>query len=186
MNPSFYLYIYILKDFIYLFLERGERREKERERNINVWLPLMRPLLGTWPATQASTLTGNWTSDPLVCRLALSHTSQGSNAFFICLVLLIFSIYFENFLRISISAYITNLFLHVVSISFGALSILVIDVLNSWCHNSNIPAISGSVTFSLSSNSFFLFCFLPLNTLYILLLKGEHDVLGKRTFGIWW
>ena len=27
--------------FIYLFLERGERREKERERNINVWLPLM-------------------------------------------------------------------------------------------------------------------------------------------------
>ena len=34
------------KDFIYLFLERGERREEERERNINVWLPLTRPLLG--------------------------------------------------------------------------------------------------------------------------------------------
>ena len=28
------------KDFIYLFLERGEGREKERERNIDVWLPL--------------------------------------------------------------------------------------------------------------------------------------------------
>ena len=28
------------KDFIYLFLNRGEGREKERERNINVWLPL--------------------------------------------------------------------------------------------------------------------------------------------------
>ena len=26
----------IFKDFIYLFLERGEGREKERERNINV------------------------------------------------------------------------------------------------------------------------------------------------------
>ena len=31
------------KDFIYLFLERGEGREKERERNINVWLPLTYP-----------------------------------------------------------------------------------------------------------------------------------------------
>ena len=64
------------KDFIYLFLER----EKERKRNINVWLPLIHPLLGTWSTTQACALTGNWTSDPLVCRLALnplSHTSQG-------------------------------------------------------------------------------------------------------------
>ena len=32
--------------FIYLFLEGGEGREKERERNINVWLPLAHPLLG--------------------------------------------------------------------------------------------------------------------------------------------
>ena len=46
-----------LKDFIYLFLERGERREKERERNINVWLPLTYPLLGTRPTTQACALT---------------------------------------------------------------------------------------------------------------------------------
>ena len=29
-----------LKDFVYLFLERGEGREKERQRNIKVWLPL--------------------------------------------------------------------------------------------------------------------------------------------------
>ena len=34
-------YLFYFKDFIYLFLERGERREKERERNISVWLPLM-------------------------------------------------------------------------------------------------------------------------------------------------
>ena len=39
---------------IYLFLVRGEGMEKERERNINVWLPLMHPLLGTWPTTQPS------------------------------------------------------------------------------------------------------------------------------------
>ena len=43
----------------YLFLDRGEEKEKERERNSNVWLPLVHPLLGTWPATQACALTGN-------------------------------------------------------------------------------------------------------------------------------
>ena len=41
----------------------------------------MRPLLGTWPATQACALTGYQTSDPLVHRPALnplSHMGQGS------------------------------------------------------------------------------------------------------------
>ena len=50
------------------------------DRNIKVWLPLPCPLLGTWPATQACTLTGNQTGNPLVHRLALnplSHTSKG-------------------------------------------------------------------------------------------------------------
>ena len=68
------------KDFNYLFLERGEGREKERERNINVWLPLACPQPGTWPATQACALTGNQTGNILVHRLALNplnHTSQG-------------------------------------------------------------------------------------------------------------
>ena len=53
--------------------------------NIHVWLPLTRPLLGTWPTTQACTLAGNQTGDPLVCRPApnpLSHTSQGSRPAF--------------------------------------------------------------------------------------------------------
>ena len=44
------------KYFIYLFLERGEGKEKERKRNINVWLPLTYPLLKTWPATQVCAL----------------------------------------------------------------------------------------------------------------------------------
>ena len=51
-----------------------------RERNINVWLTLTHLPPGTWPTTQASALTGNRTSDPLVCRPdfnPLSHTSQG-------------------------------------------------------------------------------------------------------------
>ena len=71
--------------FKILFLERGERKEKERERNTNVSLPLMYPPLGTWPTTQAVSLPGNWTGDPLVCRPVLnplSYNSQGSMLFF--------------------------------------------------------------------------------------------------------
>ena len=35
--------------FIYLFLEGVERRGKERERNISVWLPLTHPYWGPGP-----------------------------------------------------------------------------------------------------------------------------------------
>ena len=59
-----WIHFFKKKDFIYLLLERREGREKERERNINVWLPLMHPLLGTWPATQAYVLTGNEPHQP--------------------------------------------------------------------------------------------------------------------------
>ena len=65
--------------FIYLFLERGVGREKERERNIDR-LPLAHPRPGTWPSTQTCALTGNQTGDLLVLRPALSplsHISQG-------------------------------------------------------------------------------------------------------------
>ena len=61
---------------MYLFIERGEGRKKERERNISVWLPLICPHLGACPAPQACALTGNRTCDPLVCRLALNPLSQ--------------------------------------------------------------------------------------------------------------
>ena len=81
---SFPILSFFKKSLFYLFLDRGEGRDKERERNLNVWLPLMHPQLGTWPATQACALTGSQTSDPLVHRPALnslSHTSQGSFPF---------------------------------------------------------------------------------------------------------
>ena len=45
-SSQHYFIIYFLR--LYLILEKGE----ERERNINVWLPLVYPKLGTWPATQ--------------------------------------------------------------------------------------------------------------------------------------
>ena len=76
--PLMKIFFFFFRSLIYFY--RGEGREKERERNNNVWFPLAHPLMGTWPTTQACALTGNRTGDPLVCRLALSplsHTSQG-------------------------------------------------------------------------------------------------------------
>ena len=58
---SFILFFFYFLKRCYLFLEKGEGREKERERNINVWLPLRCPQLGTWPTTQACAL--DWESN---------------------------------------------------------------------------------------------------------------------------
>ena len=55
------------KDVIYLFLERGEGREKEWERTIDV------PQPGTEPTTQACALTRNWTRDLLFYRMVPSQ-----------------------------------------------------------------------------------------------------------------
>ena len=60
------------KKILFIFIDRREGKEKERERNINVWLLLGCPLLGTWPATQACALTGNGTGDPLVYAITQS------------------------------------------------------------------------------------------------------------------
>ena len=80
----FYIFGCIFED--YLFLERGEGREKERERNINVWeihwlVASCMPSTGDLIRNPDKALTWNWTSDLLVCKLALSplgHTSQGN------------------------------------------------------------------------------------------------------------
>ena len=66
--------MFIFKDFIYLFLDRGEGKEKERERNITVWLALTRPPLGTWPLTQACALTGNQTSGSFGSQAGIQST----------------------------------------------------------------------------------------------------------------
>ena len=57
-----FLKLHLKKNFIYLFLDPGAARDKERERNINVWLPLMCSLLGTRPGAQACALDWelNW------------------------------------------------------------------------------------------------------------------------------
>ena len=72
------VHLSFFKKKLFIFRERVREGETEGE-NINVWLPLMCPLLGTWPETQACALTGDQTGDSLVPRPALnplSHTSQ--------------------------------------------------------------------------------------------------------------
>ena len=44
-----YCIYFFKKDFTYLFLERGEWREKEGAKNINVWLPSHAPYWGPGP-----------------------------------------------------------------------------------------------------------------------------------------
>ena len=65
----------------YLFIfKENVGKDKDRERNITVWFPLILPQIGPWLGTQACVLIGNRTSDPLVLRLAhnpLTYTSQG-------------------------------------------------------------------------------------------------------------
>ena len=75
--------VHSLKVFFFKILfifDRQEGREGERERNINVWLPVAGIPLGTWPTTHTCALTGNQTHDPLLLRPVLnplSYTSQG-------------------------------------------------------------------------------------------------------------
>ena len=66
--------------FKILFIFRGRGRERERGRETLIGCLLHTPQLGTGPATQACALTGNRTSDLLLCGTVLnqlSHTGQG-------------------------------------------------------------------------------------------------------------
>ena len=70
-NVFFFLKIYT--ELYLLFLERGREGERGRETDINVWLPLACPLLGTWPATQACAL--DWKSNQQLFGLQASSQS---------------------------------------------------------------------------------------------------------------
>ena len=73
---------FFLRLYLFIFRQWGRVGERERERNINVWLLLTRPQVEIWPTTQACAPTGNQTSSPLVLRPALnllSYTSQDYN-----------------------------------------------------------------------------------------------------------
>ena len=55
--------LFLKKDFIYLLLERGEGKEKERERSIDVWLSLTH-VLPTGDLACNPGLCPDWESNP--------------------------------------------------------------------------------------------------------------------------
>ena len=74
---SFIFSLIFKKDFIYLFLERRERKETGKDTQ-RIGCLSCAPPTGDLPVTQACALTGNRTSNPLVLRLVLSPLSQTS------------------------------------------------------------------------------------------------------------
>ena len=51
--PGLAFFFFLIK-ILLIFREKG--KEEEGEWNTSVWLPLLHPLLGTWPATQVCAL----------------------------------------------------------------------------------------------------------------------------------
>ena len=77
---NFFFGVYFFKDFIYLFLDRGEGKEKEA--SMCSCLSCV-PYWGPGAQLRHVPLTGYRTGDPSVHRPALnplSHTSQGQNS----------------------------------------------------------------------------------------------------------
>ena len=92
---SVYLSIYLIylssiffRFHLFIFRQRGREEDREREKHQCVVASRVTPT-GYWPKTQACALTGDPTSDPLVCKPvlnSLSHTSQTYlSPIFICL-----------------------------------------------------------------------------------------------------
>ena len=76
-NSIIYLIIF---NFVYLFLEGGRGRGRETSMCERYMVASHTPPTGDLAHNPACTLTGNRTSDSLVCRLVLnplSHSSQG-------------------------------------------------------------------------------------------------------------
>ena len=88
-----YLLLLFFLDFIYLLLERGEGREKQRDRNID-WLSLIHT--PTRDETQAYFLTVNWTSNTLFCRRMSSLLSLSGQ---LCVLSSNFSLLHPSFIK---------------------------------------------------------------------------------------
>ena len=82
-NNFLFFLSFFLKDFKFIFRERGREGEKRREGTLMCGYLLCTPYRGPGPQPQARALTGNRTGDPLVCRPVLkplSHSSQGKTS----------------------------------------------------------------------------------------------------------
>ena len=87
-----------LINILFIYFQRGEGREKERQRNINVWLPLVRPLLRTWPTTQACTLGWELNRQPFVLQAGTQSTEPHQPG--ICIQYLLLSIISVRFIHV--------------------------------------------------------------------------------------
>ena len=64
---AFFLTFFFLKICYLFYFYREGKGGRKREKNVNVWLPITRPPLGTSPTTQAYALSGNQNGHSLVC-----------------------------------------------------------------------------------------------------------------------
>ena len=79
LNMNFLNFSFFLRFYLFNFRQRGKEGERKGEKHKCV-VASCAPPTGDLTHTQAYSLTGNQTSDPLVHKLALnplSHTSQG-------------------------------------------------------------------------------------------------------------
>ena len=81
----------------YLFLDRGVGKEKEREKNSNVWLLLACPLLGTCSATQACALGIKPTTLWFAGRYSATQPHQPGPIF--CILIAVWVIHICAFVR---------------------------------------------------------------------------------------
>ena len=71
--------MYLFFRILFIFRGRGREGEREGEKHQCVFASHVE-LTGTWPATQARALTGNWTSDPLVLSPRSIHWATPARA----------------------------------------------------------------------------------------------------------
>ena len=74
--------VFFLRFYLFIFRQRG--REGERDRNINVWLSLLLPPLGTWPATQACALDWKLNRRPFGSQAGTQSTEPHQPGLFSC------------------------------------------------------------------------------------------------------
>ena len=108
-NRQFMFVVFYFKDFIYLSLERGG--EKERERNINVWLPFTCPPTEDLACNPGICPDWELNQRPFGSQASTQSTEPHQPELFV------FLIYFLNF---SVAVYIQCYFVLVSGVQQGS------------------------------------------------------------------